>query len=431
MSASEDKSPSMNDFHKFRADLTPFSRVEEDQIVAWILKYKAFRLLRTDTIWMRMEKLEVFQGRPWNSLKEHFMEYIVPNLCQFNISHREKLKIKAYMSDVDVRDLLEDTDIEGESDNLEVDLKIKRFRKEMILKDMDMAGSSDENLYVQERSRRKSKTTKYSKVPAEEILNLSDASASIVERCQSSLSGASDEDDDYGNSGRNPDVSNLRSSTSSGHSTECSKRPEVSMDSDTAGFGASSSKVHAANDGPGHVTKRSQEFGSTAPVSSSIQERPADDGAKVAADSGILPVVADSFDVPATGSDNNADADVSFESLSTEVSAANVHPPAEIDEELDFQEVPNNAQFFEDILDVEDAPDVEDVLDASAEDVLDNPVEDVEVEGVPIENIPDVPNEEVAAPAGPIAPRRSTRTRRPPDRLMVDFRAPKIYKSAR
>ena len=433
MSASEDKSPSMNDFHKFRANLTPFSRVEEDQIVAWILKYKAFRLLRTDTIWMRMEKLEVFQGRPWNSLKEHFMEYIVPNLCQFNISHREKLKIKAYMSDVDVRDLLEDTDIEGESDNLEVDLKIKRFRKEMILKDMDMAGSSDENLYVQERSRRKSKTTKYSKVPAEEILNLSDASASIVERCQSSLSGASDEDDDYGNSGRNPDVSNLRSSTSSGHSTECSKRPEVSMDSDTAGFGASSSKVHAANDGPGHVTKRSQEFGSTAPASSSSWERPADDGARAAAGSGILPVVANSSDEPATGSDNTADADmdVSFESLSTEASASSALPPAAINDELDFQEVTNNAQVFENIPDVEDAPGIDEVLDDPVEDVLDNPVEDVEAEDVPIENIQDVPNDEVPAPAGPIEPRRSTRTRRPPDRLLVDYRAGKIYKSAR
>ena len=449
---SEDKSqsPLLNEFHKFRADLTPFSRLEEDQILAWILKYKAFSLLGTDTIWMRMEKLEVFQGRPWNSLKEHFMEYIVPNLCQFNISHREKLKIEAYMSDVDVINVLEDTDIEGESDNLEVEFKIKRFRKEIIPK--DVAGSSDENLYVARRSRRKSKTKKYSKVPAEEIFNPSDASESIVERCHSSLSGASDEeDDDHENDGRNPDISILRSSTSSGHSSGCSKRPEHSMDSDTTttGFGASSSKVHAVNVGPGHVTKRSQEFGSTAPASSSIQARHADDGARAAAGSGILPVVTNSSDEPATGSDNIADADVSFESLSTEVSAANVIPPASIDYELDFQEVPTTSQVVEDILNVEDAPDVEDVLDASAsvedildnldedfldnldEDFLDNPVEDVDVEGVPIENIPDVPNEEVPAPAGPIAPRRSTRTRRPPARLLVDFRAGKIYKSAR
>ena len=412
----------MNDeFHRFRADLAPFSRLEEEQILAWILKYKAFSLLRTDTIWTRMEKLEVFQGRPWKSLKEHFMDYIVPNLCKFNISHREKLKIEAYMNDSDVRNTLEDTDIEGESDNVEVEFKMKRFTKEMISK--DVASSSDENIYVPGRSRGKSKTTKYSKVPAEEIFNPSDTSASIVERYQSSLSGASDEDDDHdhGNSDGvgNHDLSNLRSSTS----FECSKSPDHSVDSDTTGFGASSSKVHASNvgPGPGHVTKRSQEFGSTAPVSSSIQERSGDDGAKVAADSGILPVVANSSDEPATGSDSNADADVSFESLSTEVSAANVHPPAEIDEELDFQEVPNNAQVFEDILDVEDAPDVEEVLDAPVEDVIDNPVEDV-----PIENIQEVP-----APAGPVATRRSTRTRRPPDRLMVDFRAPKIYKSAR
>ena len=196
------------------------------------------------------------------------------------------------------------------------------------------------------------------------------------------------------------------------------------MDSDTAGFGASSSKVHAANDGPGHVTKRSQEFGSTAPASSSSRERPADDGARAAAgsSSGILPLVASSSDEPATtGSDNNADMDVSFESLSTEVSAQNVLPPVAIVDEMEFQDVPNNAQVFKDILDVEDALDVEEVLDAPVEDVIDNPVEDV-----PIENIP-----EVAAPAGPVAPRRSTRTRRPPDRLLVDYRAGKIYKSAR
>ena len=269
----------MNDeFHRFRADLAPFSRLEEEQILAWILKYKAFSLLRTDTIWMRMEKLEVFQGRPWKSLKEHFMDYIVPNLCQFNISHREKLKIEAYMNDSDVRNMLEDTDIEGESDNVEVEFKIKRFTKEMISK--DVASSSDENIYVPGRSRGKSKTTKYSKVPVEEFFNPSDTSASIVERYQSSLSGASDEDDDHdhGNSDGvgNHDLSNLRSSTS----FECSKSPDHSMDSDTTGFGASSSKVHASNvgPGPGHVTKRSQEFGSTAPASTSSRERPADDG---------------------------------------------------------------------------------------------------------------------------------------------------------
>ena len=103
------------------------------------------------------------------------------------------------------------------------------------------------------------------------------------------------------------------------------------------------------------------------------------------------------------------------------MSVQNVLPPVAIVDEMEFQDVPNNAQVFEDILDVEDAPDVEEVLDAPVEDFIDNPVEDV-----PIENIL-----EVAAPAGPVAPRRSTRTRRPPDRLMVDFRAPKIYKSAR
>ena len=400
----------MNDeFHRFRADLAPFSRLEEEQILAWILKYKAFSLLRTDTIWMRMEKLEVFQGRPWKSLKEHFMDYIVSNLCKFNISHREKLKIEAYMNDSDVRNTLEDTDIEGESDNVEVEFKIKRFTKEMISK--DVASSSDENIYVPGRSRGKSKTTKYSKVPAEKIFNPSDTSASIVERYQSSLSGASDEDDDHdhGNSDGNHDLSNLRSSTS----FECSKSPDHSMDSDTTGFGASSSKVHASNvgPGPGHVTKRSQEFGSTAPASTSSRERPADDGARAAAGSGILPVVANSLDEPeTTGSDNNEDMDVSFESLSTEVIAQNVLPPVAINEELDFQEVPNNAQ--------EDISDVEDVLESP-------------VEGVPMENILDVQNEEVPAPAGPVAPRRSTRTRRPPDRLLVDFRAGKIYKSER
>ena len=123
--------------------------------------------------------------------------------------------------------------------------------------------------------------------------------------------------------------------------------------------------------------------------------------------------------------------DVSFESLSTEASASSALPPAAINDELDFQEVTNNAQVFENIPDVEDAPGIDEVLDDPVEDVLDNPVEDVEAEDVPIENIQDVPNDEVPASAGPVAPRRSTRTRRPPDRLLVDYRAGKIYKSAR
>ena len=99
-------------FSMFRSEIRKFSRQEDDHILSWIVKYKAFHLIKMNTIWIRMATTEFFQGRPWQLLKKHFMDNILPSLAGYRISKCDQLKLKASMEDQGIGILIEDTDVE-------------------------------------------------------------------------------------------------------------------------------------------------------------------------------------------------------------------------------------------------------------------------------------------------------------------------------
>ena len=141
MSADYDNIALSEEYNIFKSETKRFSKHEEENILRWIVKNKAFKLVKMDTIWMRMATLGVFDGRPWQLLKRHFHDKIIHHLNSYKgISHCDKLKLKTCI-DINNQigaekmhpgDLIQDTDMEEESYSFPIQFqdKIKHLRKE-------------------------------------------------------------------------------------------------------------------------------------------------------------------------------------------------------------------------------------------------------------------------------------------------------------
>ena len=149
------------DFRIYSSGLRQFSRQEDDQILAWIVKYKAFHLIKMNTIWIRMAKTEVFEGRPWQLMKKHFVDNICPSLTQYRISKCDQLKLRASMEDEGNGILIKDTDVEVEDSSSDVGI-VKPIMKRF------------ESTRETKRSLRK-----YDKVPAERSEYMSSDTSSV------------------------------------------------------------------------------------------------------------------------------------------------------------------------------------------------------------------------------------------------------------
>jgi len=171
------------DFSIFRSGLTQFSRQEDDQILSWIVKYKAFHLIKMNTIWIRMAKTEFFEGRPWQLMKKHFMDNIFPFLTRYRISKCDQLKLKASMEDQGIGILNEDTDVEVEdssSDGSVVKPIMKRFESTREKRKRGEDDSSDTEDSIAKKVRRLRRSLrKYEKVPAEKSDYMSSDTSSV------------------------------------------------------------------------------------------------------------------------------------------------------------------------------------------------------------------------------------------------------------
>ena len=171
------------DFSMFRSGLTQFSRQEDDQILSWIVKYKAFHLIKMNTIWIRMAKTEFFEGRPWQLMKKHFMDNIFPFLNRYRISKCDQLKLKASMEDQGSGILNEDTDVEvddSSSDGSVVKPIVKRFESTREKRKRGEDDSSDTEDSIAKKVRRLRRSLrKYDKVPAEKSDYMSSDTSSV------------------------------------------------------------------------------------------------------------------------------------------------------------------------------------------------------------------------------------------------------------
>lgn len=76
----------------------PYSRVEEIEILKYIIEHKAYHCLRGIAIWKKMEAACIGNYRTYQSMKEHFRKYMI---------HRLNEKFYCVIDEEDLREIRE------------------------------------------------------------------------------------------------------------------------------------------------------------------------------------------------------------------------------------------------------------------------------------------------------------------------------------
>ena len=80
-----------------KANRMLYSKNEQTEITNWIVKNKAFKSLKGNEIWKRMEAENVGRGRSWQSLREHFRKTIIGQIHTFGLSEEIQDNFKVAM----------------------------------------------------------------------------------------------------------------------------------------------------------------------------------------------------------------------------------------------------------------------------------------------------------------------------------------------
>jgi len=76
------------EYRHYKAQKLPYCKKEQLEIVEWIVKYSAYKLLRGNMVWQRMEEVGVGRGRSWQSLKEHFRKAVINQIHTYGLTRR-------------------------------------------------------------------------------------------------------------------------------------------------------------------------------------------------------------------------------------------------------------------------------------------------------------------------------------------------------
>ena len=86
-----------NEYRHHKSQRMPYSKKEQQGVVDWIVKYSAYKLLKGNIVWQRMEYLDVGRGRSWQSLKENFRKVVIAQIHTYGLSRSEMIKFKVGM----------------------------------------------------------------------------------------------------------------------------------------------------------------------------------------------------------------------------------------------------------------------------------------------------------------------------------------------
>ena len=80
----------------FKSYRIPYSKKQEQEIVNFLVKHSAYKMIKGNSIWQRMEETGVCKGdRTWQSMKEHFRKKIIHVIHSFGLSWRQVRKFRA------------------------------------------------------------------------------------------------------------------------------------------------------------------------------------------------------------------------------------------------------------------------------------------------------------------------------------------------
>ena len=73
-----------------------YSRKNQEEIVKYLVKFSAYKVVKGRAIWEKLEALKVCNGkRSWQSMKEHFRKKIIHQIHTFGLTWRQVRKFRA------------------------------------------------------------------------------------------------------------------------------------------------------------------------------------------------------------------------------------------------------------------------------------------------------------------------------------------------
>ena len=92
---------------------SPYTRRNQEEIVRALVRFAAYRLVRGNTIWKKLEEIGICNGiRTWQSMKEHFRKKIIQNIHDFGLTWPQIRRFRATYGLDQVRDSDVDSDEE-------------------------------------------------------------------------------------------------------------------------------------------------------------------------------------------------------------------------------------------------------------------------------------------------------------------------------
>ena len=118
----------------FKLFRTPYSKKQEQEIINVLVKLSAYKMVKGNSIWQRMEEQGVCKrARTWQSMKEHFRKKIIHKIHSFGLSWKQVRKFRAAFGLDEEHSSDDDTDkeeeiIEQTERKLSEDVKKTRFK---------------------------------------------------------------------------------------------------------------------------------------------------------------------------------------------------------------------------------------------------------------------------------------------------------------
>merc|ERR1719319_1534755 len=131
------------EFKMFKSARYSYSKKEQLEMLQFIFKRKAYKLLKGNVIWQRMEENDVCGGRrTWQSMKEHFRKQVMPKIQQFGITIRQIRKLRECYDGFDLDALHSSDESTDAEDKIQQQVK-KRIGPVVVLE--NKPGQSLEN----------------------------------------------------------------------------------------------------------------------------------------------------------------------------------------------------------------------------------------------------------------------------------------------
>ena len=147
------------DYQTFKASRQQFSKEEDLAILNRIVDLKGFYLVHGSSLWRSLEERSVcHKTQSWQSIKEHFLSVILPNITSYNLPAREIKHFRRGRENMEVTDETgqdtADADVENSRQKIQIRTK-KSTRKKRSRSRCSSSSQEEEEAFVGRKKTRK------------------------------------------------------------------------------------------------------------------------------------------------------------------------------------------------------------------------------------------------------------------------------------